>query len=151
MPKKTLPPGWPDPYTLLRDPEWEKNYPKLMLRGIYSVMLRARGDVEAKYNAGFNIIVYKLTMANPPRFFIHEITKGILTLETLTLPGKELEAEVLGLQDLSPKSKRKYGVKKGRSDMKTDTNEKMEQLRRLLDMVRATTAESGMPPVGSTP
>ena len=43
-----LPKGWPDPYGLLRDPEWEKNYPMIVLRGIYDVMERMRTEEEDK-------------------------------------------------------------------------------------------------------
>ena len=150
MPKKTLPPGWPDPYSLLRDPAWEENYPKLLLRAIYSVMERAPGDIESRYVAGFNIGLFKLTTADQPRFFPAMIKKGILTLETLTSIGKEREAEVLGLRDLSEKSKRKYG-KKSRSEMAKDTREKLKKLERMLNMVRATTKEEGMPPLGARP
>lgn len=150
MPKKTLPPGWPDPYDLLRDPNYEENYPKLLLRAIYSIMERAPGDIEAKYVAGFNIGLYKLTTADPPRFFPALIHKGVLTMESLTAMGKQLEAEVTGLRDLSPKSKRKYG-KKSRSEMDRDTREKLKQLARMLTMVRGTTKEEGMPPVGARP
>jgi hypothetical protein len=149
MPAKTLPPGWPDPYTLLRDLNWEENYPKLLLRGIYSIMERAPGDVESKYKAGFNIALYKLTTAQPPRFQPAQVKKGILTMETLTSVGREKEAEVTGLRDLSPASRRKYGKTTSRSEMKRDTAEKMKKLGRLLEMVRATTAEEGMPTGGS--
>lgn len=150
MPKKTLPPGWPDPYDLLRDPNYEENYPKLLLRAIYSIMERAPGDIEAKYVAGFNIGLYRLTTADQPRFFPAMIKKGVLTMEALTSIGKEREAEVIGLRDLSPKSKRKYG-KKSRSDMAKDTRIKLKKLARMLDVVRATTKEEGMPPQGARP
>ena len=150
MPKKTLPPGWPDPYDLLRDPEWEQNYPMLLLRAIYSIMEKAPGDLEAKYKAGFNIGVHKLTMANPPRLYPSMIKKGILNKETLTSHGKERENEVLGLRDLSTESKKRYG-KKSRSEMARDTVEKMKKLRRKLATVRATTKEEGMPPTGAQP
>lgn len=150
MPKKTLPTGWPDPYDLLRDPNWEENYPKLLLRAIYNIMERAPGDIEAKYIAGFNIGLYRLTTADQPRFFPAMIKKGILTMESLTSVGKRREAEVTGLRDLEPKSVRKYG-KKSRSQMARDTDAKMKKLARMLDMVRATTKEEGMPPVGARP
>ena len=148
MPKKTLPPGWPDPYDLLRDVQWEENYPKLLLRAIFSIMERAPGDIEAKYVAGFNIGLYRLTTATPPRFFPAMIKKGILTMEALTSQGKEREAEVTGLRDLSSQSIRKYG-KVSRSDMAKDTRAKMKLLARKLDMVRGTTREEGMPPAGA--
>jgi len=180
MPKLILPPGWPDPYTLLRDPEWEETYPKILLRGIYSVMERRQGeelkkpslaetrrkqlkallhgsgkplpgDHERRYLAGFNIIVWKLTKANHPRFFPSQIKKGILSTAVLTGPGKQREAEVLGRRDLSSKSQRKYGKTIKKTDLKLDTTKKLKKLRRLLDMVRAGTAEEGMPPIGGAP
>jgi hypothetical protein len=129
----------------LRDPKWEENYPKLLLRGVYNVMLRMRGDIEEKYKAGFNIIVYRLTTADQPRLQPHMIKKGILNMDALTSVGKEREAEVIGIRSLSPKSRRKYG-NKSRSAMARDTIDKMKKLSRMLDMVRATTAEEGMPP-----
>ena len=148
MAKLSLPPGWPDPFTLLRDPKWEENYPKILLRGIHGVMIRAKGDDEQRYKAGFNIIVYRMTLvAHPPRFFPNMIKKGILNMDVLTLIGKEREAEVLGLRSLSPKSIRKYG-KKSRSHMKNSTRDKMIELRKMFDMVRATTPEE-MPPAQS--
>ena len=175
MPKHTLPSGWPDPYTLLRDPNWEENYPKLLLRGIYDIMERNRrdeekkpalhrkrreearahtrgigktmpGDVERRYLAGFNIALFKLVNAKEPRFFPGEIKKGILTLETLNSEGKKREAEVLGLRELSPQSRRKYGKGTKRSDLKASTMKKMKELRRLITAVRMTTVEEGMPP-----
>ncbi|MGD9725465.1 MAG: hypothetical protein AB7L09_00480 [Nitrospira sp.] len=149
MPKKTLPPGWPDPYDLLRDPDWAENYPKLLLRAIYDIMKRSPGDVESKYLAGFNIGLYKLTTVDQPRFFPEMIKKGVLTMDVLTSIGKEREAEVAGLRELSPKSVRKYG-KKSRSEMARDTDTKLKELSRLLNVVRATTTEEGMPPAGAS-
>ena len=66
-------------------------------------------------------------------------------METLTPYGKVREKEVKGKVELSPKSLRKYGMKTKRSDMKTSTRDKMKKLRRMIDMVRGTTAEPGMP------
>jgi len=147
MPKRTLPPGWPDPYTLLRDPNWEDNYPKLFLRGVYAIMKRAPGDIEAKYKAGFNICLHKLTIVSqPPSLWKDQVVKGVLNLRTLTPHGKMREKEVLGLVELSAKSRRKYGKKVTRADMKKNTQVKMKELRRMLDMVRGTTAEDGMSP-----
>ena len=118
----------------------------LLLRGIYDIMQRAPGDIEAKYKAGFNICVYKLTLVSqPPSLWKDQIVKGILTMETLTPYGKVREKEVKGKVELSPKSLRKYGMKTKRSDMKTSTRDKMKKLRRMIDMVRGTTAEPGMP------
>ena len=113
-------------------------------------MQRAPGDIEAKYVAGFNIGLFRLTTATPPRFFPGMIKKGILTDETLTSMGKRREAEVTGLRNLSPESIRKYG-KKRRSEMARDTEIKLKKLGRLLDIVRATTKEEGMPPIGPRP
>ena len=157
---RRLPTGWPDPLTLLRDPKWEENYPTILLRGIFNVMAREKkgtkskkkptsGDFEHRYKAGFNMSVWSLTNATPPRFRPDLIKKGILDLSVLTSIGKEREAEVLGLRGLSPKSRRKYG-NKSRADMKRDTYRKMIELRKLLDMVRSTTAEEGMPPAHSS-
>ena len=150
MPKKTLPPGWPDPYDLLRDTNWEENYPKLLLRAIYNIIKRAPGDIEAKYVAGFNIGLFRLTTIDQPRFFPAMIKKGILTMESLTSIGKRREAEVVGLRDLDPESVRKYG-KKSRAEMSKDTRAKMKKLARMLDTVRHTTIEEGMPPAGGRP
>lgn len=149
MPKKLLPPGWPDPYTLLRDINWEMNYPKILLRGIYDIMQRAPGKLEAKYVAGFNICLTKLTLVSqPPVFWKDQILDGILTMETLTPYGKRREKEVLGKADLSPKSRQKYGKKTTRSDMAKGTRVKLKKLRRLLETVVAITSEPGMPPGG---
>jgi len=124
----------------------------LLLRGIYDIMQRAPGDIEAKYKAGFNICVYKLTLiSQPAAFWKDQIVDGILTMDTLTPYGKLREREVKGEVELSEKSLRKYGKTTTRADMKNSTRDKMKKLRKLLGMVRATTAEEGMPPEGSTP
>jgi len=178
MAKLILPPGWPDPYSLLRDIEWEKHYPMLLLRGIYDRMERGRreeekspkalskrrkeaeahakskgkpmpGDQERRYVAGFNIVVYSLTMATPPRLFPGQVKKGLLNMESLTTRGKEREAEVVGLRELSATSRDKYG-KISRQAMSKNTREKLKQLRRLIDTVRATTKEEGMPQPGAS-
>lgn len=146
-----LPPGWPDPYALLRDPKWEENYPKLLLRGIYDVMQRVPGGIEERYLAGFNIVVYRLTKATPPRLNPDDITHGILTVKSLTAHtggGKEREKEVLGRTKLSPKSKRRYGDKSP-SEMRTDTDEKMKLLRIEIEKVRAANSKKGMPAGGN--
>lgn len=176
MSKLTLPPGWPDPYNLLRDLEWEKHYPMLLLRGIYDRMERGRseeekspkllskrrkesetharglgksmpGDHERRYVAGFNIVVYSLTMATPPRLFPGQVKKGLLSVELLTSRGKEREAEVTGLRDLSFSSREKYG-NVPRQEMAKSTRAKMKQLRLLIETVRRTTKEPGMPEAG---
>jgi hypothetical protein len=177
MAKLHLPPGWPDPYDLLRDLEWEQNYPMILLRGIYSIMEKQRrseekskatlkknraeskadaqsrgkqmpGDVERRYLAGFNITVFRLVKADQPRFFPAVVKKGHLSKDALTSIGKEREAEVMGRRDLSPKSLRRYGKGKTRTEMEKDTVARMKHLRRLLLTVRHTTAEEGMPPTG---
>jgi hypothetical protein len=149
VPKKTLPKGWPTPHALLRNPNWEETYPKIVLRGIHDIMEKVPGDVETRFIAGFNIIVHKLTLvAHPPRLHLHYIKKGILNMEALTSKGKEREAEVTGLRNLSPASRRRYGNKR-RAEMKNDTLKKLRKLRPLIAMAIATTAEEGMTPPGS--
>ena len=152
MSKHELPDGWPDPYALLRDPNWKENYPKLVLRGIYDIMKRKKKgknrtavavNVVDKYLAGFNIIVYRLTMIDHPRLNISDIENGILNMQSLTKIGREREAEVVGKGGLSPKSVRYYG-EQSRSAMAIDTDKKMDELTRMLATVRSVATERGL-------
>ena len=171
---RKLPEGWADPYALLRDPDWEANYPMLLLRGIYDVMERKRkeeeadvreiikrreaarkankgtgkpipGDVERRYLAGFNMSVWSLVNAKPPRLHMRMVSNGIISREALTAKGVTREAEVRGLRTLSKESKARIG-NKSRNDMHQETIKKMRGLRRLIKMVIATTAEEVVPP-----
>jgi len=67
MPNFTPPFGL-DPNIVIRNPD---NYPKLLLRGIYDVMLREeeanRGSLMERYRKGFNVVVSGLVKARPPR------------------------------------------------------------------------------------
>lgn len=146
MPRKVLPPGWPDPYDLLRDVNYEENYPKILLRGIWNVMARNEvgGDLEQRYIAGFNFAVTRLVKAKRPRLFPQMVRDGIATKAALTTKGEEREAEVIGLRDLSKESIKNYG-KKTRTEMEMNTKRKLIQLARWVDMIRATTTEEGMP------
>lgn len=173
MPKLTLPTGWPDPYDLLRDLNWRQNYPAVFLRGIFDIMERARsaekkspalirkrrkefevharsrgkpmpGDVERRYLAGFNISLYKLVKARPPRFHIGAIQKGSISKKHLTSYGQRREKEVLGVIPLSAETKRRTGDL-DKNVMARDTKYKLDQLALLIAAVRGTTAEPGMP------
>lgn len=46
-------------------------FPRLLMRGIYDVMKReeeaGRGSLMERYRKGFNVVVYGLVKANPPR------------------------------------------------------------------------------------
>lgn len=148
MPRYALPKGWPNPYDLLRDTDYEQNYPKILLRGIYNIIERGDvgGNIEFRFKAGFNFSVNSLVKAKPPRLFLAMVRKGVATKDALTTKGIEREGEVIGLRDLSKDSKRRYGSKT-RSEMEADTKRKLKKLAQWVNIIRATTREPGMPNV----
>lgn len=148
MPRYELPKGWPNPYDLLRDVDYEQNYPRVLLRGIWNVIDRGDvgGNLEFRFKAGFNFAVTAMVRGKPPRLFLAMVRKGIATKDALTTKGIEREGEVVGLRDLSKTSKRRYGGK-SRSEMEADTKRKLKQLAQWVNIIRSTTREPGMPNV----
>jgi len=145
---RPLPEGYPDPYDLLRDPEWLQNYPIIALRGIHSVMTsgRVRGNAELRFKGAFNITVMALLKAHPPRLHRQIVTRnGNLTKEALSPIGITREKEVRGEVKLSPKSRRRYGDKSPK-EMRRETVDKLNELRVEIEIIRRTTPEEGMPP-----
>lgn len=134
MPSKTLPDGFPDPEALLRDKNWEQNYPKLILRGIYDVMERDRkagkGSLKECYTKAFNVVVFGLAKkSEPPRI---TVSNGTFSL---TGEGYKREAEVIGEREIPKERRKTLGVYKSRREMQVDTALKMKKLRIWIDML----------------
>lgn len=145
MPKYSLPPGWPDPYDLLRDVDYEQHYPHLLLRGIYNVMERSNSaNYEYWFRAGFNFVVKRLATAKPPRYVLSTLLEGDAGLNALSTRGVRQNAEVTGATKLSQESVRKYG-KKSPTQMEMDTKKKLKKLAQWINIIRATSEEPGMP------
>jgi hypothetical protein len=142
---RELPEGWPNPYDLLRDENWLENYPVLVLRGIHSVMQRIKGNPELKFKGAFNITLFALLRAHPPRLHISVIKDGVLSHKALTTLGIKREKEVRGTTKLSSKSIDRYG-KKNPKEMRIETINKLDELRISIEIIRATTSEPNMPP-----
>jgi len=142
---RKLPEGWPSPYDLLRDENWLQNYPVLVLRGIHSVMQRIRGNPELQFKGAFNITLYALLRAHPPRLYISVIKNGVLSHLALTPMGIKREKEVRGTTALSSESIDHYG-KKNPKEMRTESINKLDELRISIEIIRAATSEPNMPP-----
>lgn len=138
MPSHKLPGDeYPDPLSLLRDPNWEHNWPTLILRGIYDVMEKerrvSRGSLMERYIKAFNVVIYRLHKeSQPPRIIVNN---GIIEL---TPYGHKRNNMAMGLADFDESARAYYKKKKGKKtgkplekkDMRLDTKEKLIQLKR---------------------
>jgi hypothetical protein len=139
------PKGYPHPHDLLRDPSWMKNYPLLFLRGVQSIMARLPGDPELRFFGAFNLAMFRLLQAHPPRLKRDLLQDGILTREALTKEGLDREKEVRGEKPLSPESIKRYGKRTPRQ-MRKESIDKLEDLNHWIEIVRATTSVEDIPP-----
>lgn len=100
------PPFKLDPDVVIRNPD---KFPRLLLRGIYSVMERerkaGRGSLMERYRKGFNVVVHGMVKARPPRLRI--------------TPNKEIELASYGYR-------REVEIGRGREAIETD--KKMKKL-----------------------
>lgn len=118
-----------DPTVVLRDRNRIKNFPHLLLRGIYDVMKREKGRMSPleAYTKGFNVVVWGLAHADPPR--IRVVDKVI----QLTSEGVKRENEVSGRREMEKDRKVALGLNKKRDEMQKDTEKKLKELTLWLD------------------
>lgn len=119
-----------DPTVVLRDRNRNDNFPHLLLRGIYDVMKRERGRMSPleAYTKGFNVVVWGLAKADPPRIRVRD------KIIELTSEGYKREAEVNGRRDMEKDRKVELGLSsKSRGDMQKDTERKLKELKLWLD------------------
>lgn len=112
---KTTPPFGLDPVMVLKNPD---KFPRLLLRGIYDVMKReekaGRGSLMERYRKGFNVVVFGLVKAKPPRLRV--------------TPAGEIELIGFGWQ-------RETDVHRGTE--KKETDDKMKELYRWIKFLRS--------------
>ena len=121
-----------DPTVVLRDRNRDDNFPHLLLRGIYDVMKRERGRMSPMeaYTKGFNVVVWGLAHANPPRI---RVKNKVLDYTCLTSFGLEREEEINGRREMSKETKTALGLDKKRNEMQKETQKKLKELRLWLD------------------
>jgi hypothetical protein len=135
MPKLTLPKDFLlDPMDLIRDPNWESNYPKIILRGIYNIMKKdrkkGRGSTPAQFIKAFNIIILTLAKKSHPHRIV--VDNGIINL---TAFGDKQNEMLSGNVRLDAKYKKRYG-NKSKSQMQAETRKMMKELKILINIVR---------------
>ena len=133
--KRDLPDGFPDPESLLRDPNWEDNWPTFILRGIHDIMERekkaGRGSLMECYVKGFNVILYTMArVAHPPRI---QVANGVIKLTSFGMKRNEM---LMGRRRLDSAAKRKYGAKKTKQDFQKETKDKLNQLRIWIEILQ---------------
>lgn len=114
------PPFGLDAKIVIRNPD---NFPRLLLRGIYDVMKReeeaGRGSLMERFVKGFNVVVYGLVRARPPRLRV--------------TADKSIEMINYGFQ-------REIEINRGKEQK--ITQKKMKELYRWLDALRAELPEN---------
>jgi hypothetical protein len=105
-----------DPNIVIRNPD---AYPRLLLRGIYDVMERerkaGRGSLMERYRKGFNVVVFAMVRADPPRL---RVVAGKGTDVAIVGFGWEREGDVM------------------RSDERKETTRKLKELYRWLGQLK---------------
>jgi hypothetical protein len=134
-----------DPTVVLRDKSRDDNFPHLLLRGIYDVMKREKGRMSPMeaYIKGFNVVVFGLAHANPPRIRVKD------KLIELTSEGYKRETEVNGRREMSKERKTELGINKKRDEMQKETELKLRELKLWLDPLIANLPD-GVPPQSPT-
>ena len=116
------PPFELDPDVIIRNPD---KFPRLLLRGIYSVMererKRGRGSLMERYRKGFNVVIEGLVTAKPPRLRV--------------TPTKEIQLASYGFR-------REIEISRGKEAI--ETSKRMKKLYIWLEQLRLE-LEEGQP------